>query len=159
MQTNIYVTGSPLKKVSSEELIDFSNFCIGLLLPKNKSKRILEIEILGSSEDLPEDTLAECSPEGEPDSKGRIYEFSIQLRPGYGRRKTLSSLAHELVHVKQYATGELTDSPRGIRYSVWQGKHYDDSKIHYYDYPWEIDAYGREGGLLRRYLTSINEKL
>jgi len=159
MQTNIYVTGKPSNSVSSEELVDFSNFCLELLLPKYKSKRVIDIEIVNTAQDLDKDTLAECSPEGEEDSKGRVYEFLIQIRREYSRRKTLSVLAHELVHVKQHLLGELKNSPDGIKYTVWQGKRYDDTKINYYDYPWEIEAYGREGGLLRRYLISINEKL
>jgi hypothetical protein len=156
MLTNIYVTGGNPKKVSERELVDFANFCLTTMIPK--CKRLINIEICYSSEDLEKDTIAECTPEGEKDSKGRAYEFIIQIRPGYCRRRTLSSLAHELVHVKQYVTGEMRDSPKGFKYTVWNGKQYDDTKTHYYDHPWEIDAYGREEGLVRRYLRSIDGK-
>lgn len=70
---------------------------------------------------------------------------------------TLTTLAHELVHAKQYFTGELRELKpvyrNGIRHprTKWQGSFVDETRIDYYDLPWEIEAHGREPGLLYNY--------
>jgi hypothetical protein len=51
----------------------------------------------------------------------------------------METVAHEMVHVKQYAKGELTEQS-------WQGK-LINPKQEYWDQPWEIEAHGREVGL------------
>ena len=48
-------------------------------------------------------------------------------------RDLLTTIAHEIVHVKQYELGELTQN--------------NESDIEYWDRPSEIEAHGRETGL------------
>jgi hypothetical protein len=65
--------------------------------------------------------------------------------------RTLEMLAHEMVHVKQFALGELVDNPSG-KTVKWQGKRVsvrDDDG--YWTLPWEIEAYGRQPGLCARF--------
>lgn len=47
----------------------------------------------------------------------------------------VTTLFHEMVHVKQYTEGRLNHG------NVWLGKHHDTS---YADAPWEIEAYELE---------------
>jgi len=79
------------------------------------------------------------------DRKCQPIKFLIEIYPGLGAKKILATLAHEMVHVKQYILNE-TDSAL----SHWRGV-----KIHsthdYWTAPWELDAYGREIGLLNKY--------
>ncbi len=61
-----------------------------------------------------------------------------------------TALAHEMVHVKQYVTGELVDTD-GLNV-FWKGELYKDAKSAnedeaYWNSPWEIEAYGRERGM------------
>lgn len=74
--------------------------------------------------------------------------FIICVSPYIGEKLTLLSLAHEMVHVKQWATGELMDYLSNCEKSMWKGKVFyclkDDD---YWTLPWEIEAYGREIGL------------
>ena len=63
------------------------------------------------------------------------------------------TLSHEMVHVRQLAKGQLKSLPKSIR--VWMGKKYS-KKTKYLDQPWEIDAYGRETGLLTKFAISEN---
>ena len=74
----------------------------------------------------------------------------------------LKTLAHEIVHVKQYLTGELMMRRRGLcwRKDVMTSDSttYED----YFDLPYEIEAYGREKGLLALFLirwTEIEKEL
>jgi len=62
----------------------------------------------------------------------------------------LRILAHELVHVKQYVMGELKPSNNGFVYNktFYSPKSFDE----YFDQPFEIEAYGREKGLLFSFL-------
>ena len=58
----------------------------------------------------------------------------------------LQNFAHEMVHVKQWARGELKDVMRGYSLCKWKGELVDTEKVEYYDTPWEIEAFGREYG-------------
>ena len=85
----------------------------------------------------------------------------------YGRKRdvtewaheVLKTLAHELVHVKQYVMGELSMRKEGLCY---RGVHHTvDTLTEYFELPYEIEAYGREKGLLVSFLSfwkSISEE-
>ena len=62
----------------------------------------------------------------------------------------LKTLAHEIVHVKQYVLGELKTRDVGL---VYKGiNHNAMNLIEYFELPYEIEAYGREKGLLYGFL-------
>jgi hypothetical protein len=56
-----------------------------------------------------------------------------------------------MVHVKQYATGEMRYMWRPARHTKFQGMLYPD-EVEYWDSPWEIEAFGREPGLYTRWI-------
>lgn len=58
-----------------------------------------------------------------------------------------TTLAHEMVHVRQLAKGIMRFAHGEVRY--WKGKRYT-KKTKYLDMPWEIDAFSRQEILLRR---------
>jgi len=58
-----------------------------------------------------------------------------------------STLAHEMVHVRQLAKGIMKFAPNEAR--IWKGKRYS-KKTKYLDMPWEIDAFSKQELLLRR---------
>jgi hypothetical protein len=76
-------------------------------------------------------------------------EFEIEIDATKGMRTQLKTLAHEMVHVKQYARLEIRDlvSRPATR---WQNKYFEEGAVSYWDEPWEIEAYGREIGLYAR---------
>jgi hypothetical protein len=61
-----------------------------------------------------------------------------------------------MVHVKQYAKGELKDYLR-VNKCKWKGKIIDSDAVDYWDHPWEIEAHGREKGLYVKYLESLKK--
>ena len=83
-----------------------------------------------------------------PKSKLVSQQDSILLEDEY---KFFRTLAHELVHAKQYVLKELSYREVGM---VWKGipTGYiigkDMDWMEYYDLEWEIEAYGREEGLM-----------
>jgi hypothetical protein len=91
------------------------------------------------------------------DDNHKARDFTITLNPNLGKRNTLLVLAHEMVHVKQYARGELKDFVRLNRVK-WKGKIYNDRAIDYWELPWEIEAHGREKGLYYKFLDNQRKR-
>jgi hypothetical protein len=60
-------------------------------------------------------------------------EYEIDVKRSLRMREMLTTLAHELVHVKQYELGQLTQD--------------NETEYDYWDKPSEIEAHGRETGL------------
>jgi hypothetical protein len=77
--------------------------------------------------------------------------YIVLLRPPV--RQTLAStvamsttLAHEMVHVRQMAKGILKVTPKG---TFWKGKKYTKSTP-YLQLPWEVQAFGMQEIVFRR---------
>lgn len=68
-------------------------------------------------------------------------EYEIEIKRSLRMRDMLTTLAHELVHVKQYVKGEMPES-------ISEGD--------YWDRPHEIEAHGRETGLFIRWVEQNN---
>ena len=85
----------------------------------------------------------------EKDQYGRTREVTEWAH------EVLKTLAHELVHVKQYVMGELSMRKEGLCY---RGVHHTvDTLTEYFELPYEIEAYGREKGLLVSFLAFWKE--
>lgn len=83
-------------------------------------------------------------------------EFLIELDTKQSKASQLKTLAHEMVHVKQYAKGELADLNRQNKVKFNKKKYSADT--FYWLQPWEIEAYGYEYGLYRMYRGIKNWK-
>lgn len=103
------------------------------------------------------DVTGECI--SEDDHKNPRY-FTIRLRQ-QPLDEMIKTLAHEMVHVKQYAKNELgkelalARGGKGLRIVTrWQGEFWTPGKKEdgYWDAPWEIEAYGREVGLHHKWV-------
>jgi hypothetical protein len=64
-----------------------------------------------------------------------------------GHKELAITLAHEMVHVKQMAKGQLKSASRGAQ--TWMGKRYPASTP-YLDRPWEVEAFSRQELIMRR---------
>lgn len=65
------------------------------------------------------------------------------------------TVAHEMIHVKQLAKGQLQyEMRRGKEVALWCGKKYDH--LHYYDKPWEKEAFSKSEVLGRRFNYALN---
>ena len=76
-----------------------------------------------------------CEPVGK-----RLFILDVAL---YGN--WLSTLAHEMVHVRQFARGELNSS-----LTQWKSNKYCDN-IEYWDQPWEKEARRLQGKLVEEF--------
>ncbi|MBT3501257.1 MAG: hypothetical protein HN464_02875 [Candidatus Marinimicrobia bacterium] len=78
----------------------------------------------------------------------------------YGRRRgddewvhqILETLAHELVHIKQYLVGELTWRSGSL---YWKNEDFSpEHLIDYHELPYEIEAHGRQRGLFLGFIAT-----
>jgi hypothetical protein len=95
--------------------------------------------------------------EAHYDGATRPRRFIITVDPYLSKRTYLLAIAHEMVHVKQYATGEVRDYAGIDTSTKWKDGFVDDTVEDYYDLPWEIDAFGRERGLYFRFKDHIDK--
>jgi hypothetical protein len=109
-------------------------FCIKTLMPRMKT---LDITVKLKN---PNGAMGYCL---ELDDN---RTFEIEVDRNMRLRKLLETVAHEMVHVKQYARRELHPV-----HDTWCGKTYNPKKTSYWDLPWEIEAHGREVGLFVRW--------
>ena len=133
----IEVTGGT--KAQRNYVESLASFCVETLMPRMRS---LEIDIKLCK---PKSALGYCL---ELDTN---REFELEIDKTQPMRRMLETVAHEMVHVKQFARRELHPST-----DEWYGKTYNPKKVSYWDLPWEIEAHGREVGLFIRWCEKNN---
>jgi len=113
-----------------------------------------KITINLSFENLSSRECAYC----ETDENGRKNrDFILTINKNLSRKQILFALAHEMVHVKQYAKGELKDYVR-LDKIKWKNEIHDLNNSDYWFHPWEIEAHGMEKGLYVKYIDSLKVK-
>jgi len=117
------------------------------LMPKQHRGLVIELELIsGLTRNDATDAQVTWLDEAV-----RPRRFCMEVDDALSLQRLIGILAHEMVHVKQFATGELVDNPSG-KTVKWQGKRVtlrDDDG--YWTQPWEIEAYGRQPGLYARF--------
>lgn len=138
-----------------EEAADF--FAKQLMDPRMVRNLVLDIEIRNKM-----DVDGECVDE---DGWRNPRYFTIGLKR-QDINEMIKILGHEMVHVKQHAKNELKSgimipTRGGLKMTsrwhgeIWKPKGKED---HYWDSPWEIEAFGREVGLYYKWVSHCNEK-
>ena len=69
-------------------------------------------------------------------------KFEIEIEANLGPVFLIRTLAHELVHVKQYARKELIECSGN--YQKWNKTLYNENIVGYKNLPWEQEAISRE---------------
>ena len=90
--------------------------------------------------------------EKETGAAGMVYPYAeglitMDLDSRLGMDKLIHTLAHEMVHVRQIAKGQLAYDGRKI---FWKGQRVYPKRMSYYNHPWEIDAWRNEKVLASR---------
>ena len=91
--------------------------------------------------------------------------FELQISSKIPKNRQIEVMAHEIVHIKQMARNELR-MKAGVKVfhdgtvvrhdvGIWMGKEYLVNEDTYFDLPWEIEAYGREVGLVRNFVKAL----
>lgn len=91
------------------------------------------------------------------DNMSRPREFQIDLCTRQGTTRMLMTLAHEMVHLSQFAQGRLRHLNDGS--TMWNKKKLHRAKgekLKYKNLPWEEEAFSREGDLFVKLVNTTN---
>jgi hypothetical protein len=127
-----------------------AKFYAKTLLGERLSNNI-KVKIKFNDKSLGEDLYGFCDWHCD---KPKPRNFIISIDPKLSKKMILLVLAHEMVHVKQYARGELKDLMR-TNMVKYMGKLYDDEKISYWSHPWEKEARKLEKKLYTEFRKSL----
>ena len=145
-------------------LYAMTEFAMASLVPSKKLRDNISIDVhLRKHDNAGEAKLAEHANRYRPRDFKVLLNHHDMEKDDYGRERTatewahelLKTLAHELVHVKQYVMNELSWRERGL---LWKGRLYSPEHLgEYFETPYEIEAFGRERGLLVCFLARWTE--
>ena len=171
-----------MSDVEQKFLRRYSNFVLDKLkVPKKKrslcivSLVFVTMDDMTSAEERKQYKEAQAWVHDRGMKRGkRTFEIQMKSSRIKRRRKKIQfqfkhvmlDLAHELTHVKQYLNGELFDYASGD--ARYKGKYYAEpvrfekefstNDDLYYDTPWEIEAFGREWGMWRRFHLQLKKE-
>ena len=145
-------------------LYAMTEFAMAKLVPSKRLRDNVSINIhLKHHDEGGEAMLSENANKYRPRDFKVIIDHHQAEIDNYDRTRTetewghtiLTTLAHELVHVKQYLVGDLTWRDKGM---LWKGEIFAPEYLtDHLEAPYEIEAYGRERGLLVSFLAFWNE--
>jgi hypothetical protein len=138
-------------------ITDAVAFCIGELMPEFEDRIEIDIAV---EEDFGYDAQAGVHDD-ETKKRPTRFEITIDAECLCDLNKVIETLCHEMVHIKQYATGELaTVIENDVNVFYWKGERIPQygnvSLATYYNYPWEVEAYGLEKALYYRWYENQN---
>ena len=131
------VGGSKSQKTHVHKMVEF---CVSKLMPKMNN---LDITVHLTK---PQGAMGYCC---ETDDN---RTFEIEIQKGLSFDEIVKTVCHEMVHVKQYARNEMTDS-------TWKGKlrwrnRFIKKNTSYSKLPWEREAYRKQKTLSKSYYKS-----
>ncbi|MBC9796396.1 hypothetical protein [Sinomicrobium weinanense] len=94
-----------------------------------------------------------CLDSPKPDG---YHHIAVWLDIDLSLMQNLVVLAHEMVHVKQYAKEELIMINR--EWVAWKGKRYK-AKVYSRKMPWEVEAFRSDNKLAKKYRTETSGSL
>ena len=145
----IKVNGCSKDRELSRAIKDSAQFFIKKLMPRKKRLKITIQLIHGLLEK--ESILGDCIVEDFA-VRNRHYEFTIRIDfTPENKHAMITTLAHEMSHVKQYSSGRLYHFNGSGNISIWEGTKFDSDIVPYDELPWEIDALANEKALMSIY--------
>jgi hypothetical protein len=149
----IYNKISKFTKKEQEYIKDLTEFVCEKFFT-SKMRENLDINVVfHRNYEKKEGVLGDCVWE-DCHYRGREFTVNVDRNPNFAL--LLNTLAHELVHVKQHAKGELYELQRRKNYTRFKGKTYSTKRLDYWDYPWEIEAHGMAIGLINQWAKKRN---
>lgn len=131
------------KKMEKREIKEASLFFCDNLLGKRLSKHVL-VKVRLRKNFYKNTKCFGMATWTDIDAKNHNHrEFEVEIESDLGPVYLLRTLAHELVHVKQYARKELIDMCSG-NYQMWNKVMYNENIVGYKNLPWEKEAIERE---------------
>ncbi len=133
-------------KLNRQQLLALDFFADALLTNQLKRHIIVHVRFRKSMDFLGLTDVEDYNKSGKP------REFLLEICRGQSDKEIIHTLAHEMVHVKQYAYGELNEQA-----TYWCGKFFS-SNLNYHEQPWEIEAHDVSDLLMLQYTEKYNVK-
>jgi len=94
---------------------------------------------------------------GRDGIRGSVFKLGptvigMNIDTALDTERLIIALAHEMIHVKQYARGQITHG-KNLTSKFWMGKKF---RGHYYDLPWEVEAFSKERVLANKVFKIID---
>ncbi len=142
---NNYVRGEDRAKVRAA-----ANFFLNELLPGRKGDNThIEIRFVRLT-----DAQGFCQIHDDETDDYRPRMFSMDIRGGMPMKDVIETLAHEMVHIRQFRNRELGYR---INYTLYRGAVYRPD-LPYEKEPWEIEAYKLEKVLVEKFVAFMQQE-
>ena len=146
--TNMNLTikgGNSFQKKLAAAAVEFAK---SELMPKIRTLDII-LKLRKFKPHADDDAIGWCMY--DDDGKIRHREFTIEVSSEQTIEAFVKTIMHEMVHVKQYAKGEIRESYKGGELRVtWDNA--DHSKTSYSRSPWEKEAYSVQNKLYTKFM-------
>jgi len=129
---NIYIKGS------TKDRRDIAYSTVVWSLKELGLDRIKNLDIEVKLKKLPKNEFGQCEVQDS------IREFVIDVKKDLSLKSFVSTILHEMVHVKQFVRKEL--SPSGLK---WKSKSVPED-TEYLELPWEKEAHKMEEILVKK---------
>jgi hypothetical protein len=117
-------------KLSKDQTSAIHYFADKLFTPQMKRNVCIRISFSSSMDNYGETEIEDYNSSGNP------REFILNIKRNIGTEEILRTIAHEMIHVKQYVYGQLNE-----QMTMWNGEKVNDNQYGYFDSPWEIEAH------------------
>jgi hypothetical protein len=138
-------------RLSKRQVRDVMGVFASFLLSKRLAKNIY-VEVFFS--DLSKNDWGYCCPTDFDYPNHR--EFEIIINSNLSKINQLKTLAHEMMHLRQYAVGDLKQY-KDEKYR-WLGKKVQMTEADYDKMPWEVQAYLAEEPMVSLYKKYCRRK-
>jgi len=150
---NIKVKNNKNGRIENEDVVKVAEHYLRELIGEEKVKNLGTVEITFKK-------LVSHRGGYLRTKRGETKKYWIAVNSTRDLNEQLSTIAHECVHVKQYFTGELTQTiefsrGRAKHIRTWKGRTYLRKK--YWDRPWEKEARKFQDKLSYNILNRINK--
>ena len=153
-ENDMYVKFRNTKHVSKDDLAlmrDLSTFILEKFFPKTNPKSFDIVVNLKKNYLKKYGYFGDCMAD---DPSNRPKWFTINVDANQKRCVLLNTLAHELVHMKQWAKGEMYEYSSKPGHVRFHKEIINTDDVDYWDHPWEIEAHGRAIGLVAQWKIS-----
>jgi hypothetical protein len=117
-------------KLTSKQKSAINFFADKLFTPQMKRNISIHISFSSTMDNYGETEIDDYNLSGKP------REFILNIKRNISDDEIIHTIAHEMVHVKQYVYGQLNE-----QMTTWNGKKVNDGQYGYFDSPWEIEAH------------------
>lgn len=126
------------------QISNLIEYCANTLMPEIANEFVIDVRATRNDD---YEAVVEVDELDRGLKHPRLFNIFIDSKSILDENEMFTSIAHEMVHVKQYALNELCQRDGYMSYKR-KRFYYDTATLaEYYNFPWEIEAYGLEKAL------------